>query len=258
MKLIKIHSGKALNLATAAALCLLAAFKSHAAGPQSSADYQATAESLDGGGLRAGSSDYTSDGSVGPGAFSASADYTQRGGYAGQLNNPPTAPVYNLTAISNKPSEVPITALLNTATDPDGDSISFNGVAGSSSQNGSVSIVNNSVYYQPPAGFTGSDVISYAILDSEGDKSTVTILAQVIAPPPLTLAYAAYLNGSQSQNPHFEFNLSATTADALYTIETSTNLVDWVPWLTFTGTGAPTTIIDTNVLANPRQFYRVQ
>ena len=59
----------------------------HAAGQQSSADYQFTVESIDSGGLLASSGDYTDDCSFGAGSFSTSADYAQRGGYIGQLNN---------------------------------------------------------------------------------------------------------------------------------------------------------------------------
>ena len=59
----------------------------HAAGQQSSADYQFTVESIDSGGLLASSGDYPGDGSFGAGSFSTSADYAQRGGYTGQLNN---------------------------------------------------------------------------------------------------------------------------------------------------------------------------
>ena len=258
MKRTEIQFGKGLGAAIATVLCLLAAFQSPAAGPQSSAHYVATAESLDGGGLRSASLDYTSDGSVGPGGFNTNVRYSQRGGYIGQLNNPPTAPVFNITVISNNPSEVPIASLLNTATDPDGDKISFYNIASTGSQGGSVLIFGDSFFYQPPMGFTGSDSISYAIFDSEGDKATLTIQAQVIAPPPLILADAVYVEGSQSQNPQFRFNLSTTTDDALYTIETSTNLVDWVPLLTFTGTGGPITITDNSAGTNPYQFYRVR
>jgi hypothetical protein len=104
-----------------AALCLALAAVSRA-GPQSSADYLFTTEFTDDGGQRTASVDYRNDSSLGAGSFTASADYNQRGGYIGQLNNAPVATNYTFTVISNSTIKVPISALLSTATDVDGDS----------------------------------------------------------------------------------------------------------------------------------------
>jgi hypothetical protein len=40
-------------------------------------------------------------------------------------------------------------------------------------------------------------------------------------------------------------------------VEGTTNFVDWITVTNITGTNAPVIVRDTNVLANPRRFYRV-
>ena len=67
-------------------IMLMLAARAHAAGPQSSADYHFSVESLDGGGLRTASADYAADGSFDTGNFITSADYAQRGGYIAMMH----------------------------------------------------------------------------------------------------------------------------------------------------------------------------
>ncbi len=237
------------------------AASTRAAGPQSSADYQATIESIDGGGLRASSADYTGDGSSGPGNFVTSADYKQRGGYIGQLNNAPVATNYTFTIVSNNTIEVPVKALLSAATEPDGDSISFVSVPSVSAQNGTVGRSGNWVLYAPPAGFTGSDRITWVMQDSEGDQNTGAILAQVTAPAPLSQPMLNLVT--------ITFDTAPNTTDATlsfaslpgfsYTVQYTDSLTPPITWTTL-GTATTTNgvfkIVDSTARNANQRFYR--
>lgn len=178
----EFQSNARLKFIGAICLCLVLAAASRA-GSQSSADYSITAESIDGGGLRSSSAHYVNDGGLNAGSFISSADYAQRGGYAGQLNNAPVVTNYPITVVSNTVIKVPIAALLSSVKDVDGDSITFVSVAAASAQNGVATHVGNFVVYRPANGFNGSDSVTWVAQDSEGDRATGTILAQVGAPP---------------------------------------------------------------------------
>jgi len=241
---------------------LAAAAVAYAAGPQGSADYLVTAESTDGGGQRTASMDYKNDGSLGAGSFTASADYKQRGGYIGQLNNAPVATNYTFTVVSNSTIKVPISALLSTAKDVDGDSISFVSVASTSAQNGTTGRSGIWVLYKPPAAFAGSDSITWVMQDSEGDQNTGTILAQVVAPPTqpdqptLNLISVTFDTAPNSTDATLRF---ASLPGFSYTVQYTDNLTQPVTWTTL-GTVATTNgvfqIVDSTARNASQRYYR--
>jgi hypothetical protein len=75
----------------------------------------------------------------------------------------------------------------------------------------------------------------------------------VIVKPALILTGPAWITGSQ-----FRFSLNDTTVGVAYTIQYSTDLVNWVSALTFDGPGGAITVIDPNAGAYPYRFYRVK
>ena len=75
----------------------------------------------------------------------------------------------------------------------------------------------------------------------------------VIVRPPLILTGPVWLGGGQ-----FQFVLNYTISGVNYTLEYSTNLVNWVSEQTNGGTGGPITIIDPNAGKSPYRFYRVK
>jgi hypothetical protein len=181
------HQMKSLLSSCVLAFTLLISVASaRAQGSQTSAHYNFTVESVDLGGLRAYSADYKSDGSISAGGFVKSGDYAQRGGYVGQLNNAPASTNYMFTTTSNINAQIPLVLLLGSATDPDGDFVSFVSVASSTAQGGAAASNGNFVAYAPPSGFTGGDSFTWVMRDSEGDQGTGTILAQVNPPPSLS------------------------------------------------------------------------
>lgn len=241
---------------------MLASSSGRASGPQNSADYNFSVESLDGGGLRVASADYDDDGSFGAGSFITSADYAQRGGYVGQLNNAPVATNYTFTVVSNNTFKVPISTLLSTATDPDGDSITFVSVTSVTAQNGTAARSGNWVLYKPPANFTGNDSIIWVMQDSEGDQSTGTILAQVTPAP-------APPNQPTLNLVSITFDMAPGATDATlrfvglpgetYTVQYTDSLTPPVMWTTL-GTATTTNgvfeIVDPTARNASQRFYR--
>jgi hypothetical protein len=75
----------------------------------------------------------------------------------------------------------------------------------------------------------------------------------VIVKPALILTGPAWITGKQ-----FQFTLNDTTVGVAYTIDYSTNLVNWVSALTFDGPDGPITIIDPNAGTYPHRFYPVK
>jgi hypothetical protein len=243
-------------------IILMLAASARALEPQYSADYLFSTESNDGGGSPAASADYSSDDSTGAGNFVSSADYAQRSGYIGQLPNAPVATNYSLTVNSNTVIKIPIAALLKAVKDVDGDSITFVSVAGGSAQNGVVSRVGNFIVYSPESGFTGSDSIVWVAQDSEGDRTTETILALVGAPPaPLNLPTLNLVSITFDSTP------GATDAtlrfaglpQSTYTVQYTGNLVSPVTWTTL-GTVSVTNgvflIVDPTAGSASQRYYR--
>ncbi len=262
VKLAGFQSNARLKFLGAICLCLALAASSRAAGTQSSADYSFTAESIDVGGLRSSSAHYVNDGSLSAGSFVTSSDFAQRGGYIGQLNNAPVVTNYPVTVASNTVIKVPVAELLSSVKDPDGDSITFVSVSAASAQNGVAGHVGNFVVYRPANGFNGGDTVTWVAQDSEGDRATGTILAQVGTPP--TQPDPAALNlisvtfdtapGATDATLHF-----AGLPQSTYLIQFTDSLTPPVTW-TSLGTVSVTNgvfqIVDPTAGGAGQRFYR--
>ena len=232
------------------------------AGPQSSADYSSTVDSSDGGGSRAASADYSSTASVGAGNFASSTDYAQRGGYIGQLPNPPVATNYFLTLASNTVVKVPIAALLSTVTDADGDSVTFVSVTAASAQSGVAGHVGNFVVYRPAAGFNGSDTVTWVAQSSEGARAAGTILAQVGTPPApsslptLNLVSVTFDTAPGATDATLVF---AGLPQSTYTVQYTGRLtppITWTPLGSVSVTNGVFQIVDPTAGGAGQRFYR--
>jgi hypothetical protein len=245
-----------------AVLWLARAMASHAAGTQSSVDYSFTAESVDGGGLRSASAHYVSDGSLSAGNFTPGADYAQRGGYIGQLPNPLRATNYSLAVASNTVIKVPIAELLSTVKSVDGDPVTFISVAATSAQNGVASRVGNFVAYRPATGFNGGDNVTWVAQDSEGDRATGTILAQVGTPPvqpdqpTLNLFSITFdtVPGATDATLHFA-GLPQSTCTVQYT-GSLTPPVTWTTLGSASVTNGVFQIVDPTAASASQRYYR--
>jgi hypothetical protein len=220
-----------------------------------------TVESIDGGGLRTASADYASDGSFSAGDFTAGADYAQRGGYIGQLNNPPVATNYMVNVSTNSTTKVAIGTLLGTVTDADGDAVTFVRVAGTSAQNGVVRRVGNWVIYQSPAGFNGSDSFIWVAQDSEGDRATGMVLAQVgplSAPPQPTLNLISIVLDSAPGATDATLFFAGLPGET-YLVQYTDSVTPPVTWTTLgmaTTVGGVFQIVDPTAGIAPNRFYR--
>jgi hypothetical protein len=78
--------------------------------------------------------------------------------------------------------EVPVTIdALNNDTDPDGDALTITSV---NAFFGTVSIVDNQVFYEPAFGFSGIDEVSYGITDGNGGTDVAVITITVVGNMP--------------------------------------------------------------------------
>ncbi|HVM49214.1 MAG TPA: putative Ig domain-containing protein [Candidatus Acidoferrum sp.] len=92
---------------------------------------------------------------------------------------------------------------------------------------------------------------------TDAAASTMNQLLSLAVRPPTTkpvisITGVRWLTGGEFQ---FSFNTSANTS---YSIQCSSNLTDWNPVLTLSGSGAPMTIIDPGTAGSSRRFYRVK
>jgi len=238
------------------------AISARATDSQSSADYFFNVESIDGGGLRAASAHYMANGSFSAGNFISSADYAQRGGYVGQLNNPPALTNFPVSVVTNSTIKIPVAQLLAAVKDVDGDSVSFVSVVAATAQNGAASRSGNFVLYRPANGFSGADSITWFVQDSEGDRTAEIISAQVGAPPPLpnaptlNLVSIAFDAAPNSTDATLRFaSLPGTT----YTVQFTDDLTPPVTWTTI-GSAATTNgvfkIVDPTARNATQRYYR--
>ncbi|MBF7073393.1 tandem-95 repeat protein [Glaciecola sp. MH2013] len=93
--------------------------------------------------------------------------------------------------------EVPVTIdALNNDSDPDGDELTITSV---NSFFGTVSIVDNQVFYEPAFGFTGVDVVSYGITDGNGGTDVAVITITVVGSlPPIAVNDSAVVDVGES------------------------------------------------------------
>ena len=88
-----------------------------------------------------------------------------------EANAAPVAVEDNVRVIVNEESLIPV--LINDSDENPSDTLSVTGV--SDPTNGTVSIVDNQVSYSPAADFTGADIFTYTISDSQGATAEATV-----------------------------------------------------------------------------------
>ena len=95
-------------------------------------------------------------------------------------NQPPVTKSFFYVAYQNQNLTIPLSLLLQSASDPDGNALTFsNADASSTNGNGNVNQIGASLIYTPVPGYAGPDQFSYYINDSVGGLSPgyVNILA---------------------------------------------------------------------------------
>ncbi|WP_342291553.1 tandem-95 repeat protein [Vibrio diazotrophicus] len=74
---------------------------------------------------------------------------------------------------------IDVAELLANDSDPDGDAISITSVSATSQHNGTVTLVNGTIVYQPNSNFSGVDSFTYTISDGKGGVDTATVTVKV-------------------------------------------------------------------------------
>jgi len=174
------------------------------------------------------------------------------------LTIPNIAPVaVNDLAESNEdtPLEISVLTLLSNDTDADLDLISFTSVAATSVQGGTVSEVDGTITYTPPANFHGLDTISYTINDGIwGGTHTGSVVITVnsvadIPPGALSLTLSGgVLSGSFTGTPGTSYSIERST-----TLEAN----DWVVISTTVAPLSGIVPVTDNSPPQNRAFYRI-
>ena len=257
MKSKIIPPGICCKLSSALGLCLFFAW-SVQAGTSTSAHYLVTNETLDGGGARMTSANYTSEGSFSYGNLTASVDYTDRGGYVAGLHNAPVvATNYTINLYTNSTFKV---AVGSVATSPDGDQIIYWVVQNPSAENGAV--VNDSawLFYTPPLNYVGNDSFAFTVVDAEGDSASGTVLAEITTAPVTPSQPTLNLIGMTSIPESTAMTLRfGGLPGATYQVEYTDNLlrpVTWIPLGSATVTNGVLTIVDPTAGVASQRFYR--
>ena len=164
--------------------------------------------------------------------------------------NPPVVGVNTLATLPNQPVSVAVSTVLQNASAPSGGPLSIPLVTWGTAKGGSAMLAGGQITYTPPAGFLGTDTISYTLSDGCGTATgTITVTVALPAvPPTITLGAAYRLEGPGGGNDCIVVGASAPGVAWTATVAPNT------PWLTLAG--GPTTISfqgSANVVFNCQQ-----
>jgi len=214
--------------------------------------------SIDSGGARVSTPNYTLDSSIGGiGDLLTVGSDSLWGGYPAQLNNPPTVPVYTLTRGTNLSTKVLLSRLTSTVSDIDGDQVFFVGLANVSTNGGTLATQGGWLLYNPPAGFNGVDGFTWTVQDAAGDQTVGSVIVQVVPPyPAYTLSLLSItLGGGPSATLQF-----IGIPGLVNIVQYSDSLVSPISWTTLgtmtAGTNGLFQIVDPTAGNSPQRFYR--
>jgi hypothetical protein len=152
--------------------------------------------------------------------------------FAEVIDAPPTIASVSLTRYVTGGTKVRLSALLTNATDLDGDTLTL--VSLSSTTASGVTIITNGdwIFYQPPDGFTNSDVFSWTVADSFGLTATGSIAVVVIPDTNAPQNFASSLSEggiNPNGNPDHPSVQFLGIPFRVYTVQFTTNLLtqDW-------------------------------
>ena len=96
------------------------------------------------------------------------------------VNRPPTVGDYVTYALQNAPHSIPVEKLLASASDPDDDALTVSAVSATSTNGGTVTLVDGLVTYSPATDFVGADRFSFTVSDGLGGTATADVGIQVL------------------------------------------------------------------------------
>jgi hypothetical protein len=117
-------------------------------------------------------------------------------------------------------------ALLTNASSAAGNTISLLSVSVTSAAGGTVAVNGGWVYYIPPADFTNSDTFSYVLSDSANLQATGLVTVSIVLDSNPSQNIAPAETDIHQNSPILQFS---GIPQRIYTIQYSTNLVNWLP-----------------------------
>jgi len=163
------------------------------------------------------------------------------------FNPPPTATNQNLATPMNTPAAATLAA-----GDIDDDPITFEIVAPPAhGQLTRFDPTAGTLSYAPDRNFAGNDVFTFRASDGLTNSATATVNISVNATSPVFTGYERLGDG------HFVLHVVAAPGPA-YVIESSTNLINWLPIATNTTPAVPYDFVDGDASNFPQRFYRVK
>jgi subtilisin-like proprotein convertase family protein/subtilisin family serine protease len=163
------------------------------------------------------------------------------------FNPPPTATNLSLATSMNTTA----TAML-TAGDIDGDPITFQVVAPPLHGELISFDPNTGAFsYRPNPNFAGNDAFTFLANDGQASSSAAAVTLALIATGPVFTGYEHFSDG------RFVLHVVAPPGPA-YVIESSTNLIQWLPITTNTMPASPYDFVGGEVGDYPQRFFRVR
>jgi len=164
--------------------------------------------------------------------------------------------VFNLPPVATNASlatlmDTPVNGTLP-AGDGDGDPVTFQIVTppGHGQLTG-FNINTGAFAYTPDSNFAGSDAFSFQALDGRTNSATATVTISVNPTRPLFTGFEHLSDG------RFALHVLAPSGPA-YVIESSTNLINWLPIATNTSPASLFDFVDSDAPDYPERFYRVK
>ncbi len=172
------------------------------------------------------------------------------------LNQPPSAQPDHKGTTQDQPRRFALASLLANDTDPEGHSLRIDRVDTSSTQGGTIEVVDGLIEYRPPAGFIGADTFSYRLLDERGGDDLGTVHVHVLAAGDLIVSEVARDAEAQPTQARL---LAASPPGRTFDVYASTDFVNW----TFLGVATANAngiveFLDAEVKKNPSRFYQLR
>jgi hypothetical protein len=168
------------------------------------------------------------------------------------INTSPVAINDTLATVQNTAVNMSGSKLSKRCTDADADALHVSAVSPESSQGGTVSLSGNTITYNPPMGYVGADVFTYAVSDTFGGYGIGTIYVTVRS------ANVSPVITSITQQSDGNFQVKASgIPGATYNIQASSDLSSWgTIGSTVATTNGIIIYLDQTATNYPSRFYR--